>query len=292
MIINLVQFISFKLDNNKTFLYLPADLQAEEKGYKMGKIITVNIQKGGCGKTTTVQSLACCLKKKGFKCLVIDLDPQLNLTFSSNIQSSKFTLYDLMNDKCTFEDALCFNKYYDILPGSVLLNGADQEITDCILKDILQPIREKYDYIILDTPPSMGKLALNSLYVADYVVIPIEPSFYAFQSLEALYNTINHVQMSYNNNFKILGLLLVKYNKKDSMNKFVCALIERFVKQNNLITFHTKIRESNLISEAQGLQMSVIECSPRSNATIDYKLFTNEVLDIMHQEENIKRIIV
>jgi chromosome partitioning protein len=165
------------------------------KGEKeMGKTISINIQKGGCGKSTTVQALAGSLTKKGFKCLVIDLDPQGNLTFSSEVQEVKYTVYELLKGECSFNEVVQMNKYYDIVPANISLSKAEQEFNEIVLRDILEPIKERYDYILIDTPPNLGVLSICSLVAADYLISPIEPSFYAFQGLEMLYETINRIK--------------------------------------------------------------------------------------------------
>jgi len=261
----------------------------------MGKIISINIQKGGCGKSTTVQSLAGSLHEYGYKCLVVDLDPQGNLTYSSGIQETKYTIYEFLKEECSFDEAVQVNKYYDILPANISLSGADKEFTgegkEIILRCALEKVKEKYDYIILDTPPSMGILTINSLTACDFVIIPMEPSFYAFHALEQLYETINNIKLQYNSNLKILGILLVKYKEKNSLNQFVSALTERFVRQKDLKVFQNAIEENMIYCESQGLQQNIFECYPESEPCYDYQLFTDEVLDDVHQEEKMVKVI-
>jgi len=115
---------------------------------KMGKTISINIQKGGCGKTTTVQSLAGCLSKKGYKCLVIDLDPQANLSFSSDVQVSNCSVYEFLKGTCSFDAAVQKTKYYDIVPANISLSGSDHEFTETVLRNVLDPVKDKYDYIL------------------------------------------------------------------------------------------------------------------------------------------------
>lgn len=256
----------------------------------MGKIISVNSQKGGCGKTTTVQSLAGSLSKKGFKCLVVDLVPQGDLTFSSDIQNAENSVYEFLMGSCSFDDAVQKNKYYDILPGNKCMIKADQELTETTLRDALNPIRERYDFIILDTPSSYGVVSTSSLVAADYMIAPVDLSFYAFQGLEQLYETFETVKGQYNINLKFLGFLLVKYNSKSKINRIISFLIERSAKNMEYKVFESKIRECINIIEMQGLQMNIFDLPSSSGACIDYKMFTDEILTDI-QDLKMKKVI-
>lgn len=256
----------------------------------MGKIISINMPKGGSGKTTTVNSLAGCLSDSGYNCLVVDLDPIGNLTYSSNIRNTKNNIYDLMKHNLDYDEVIQFNKYYDIIPSGSLLNRSMQEFDDLALKNILDPIRNKYDYILIDTPPSLDSLCINSLVAADYVIIPFEPSFYTYQALEKIYDVINDITIKYNRDLQILGILLVRYKEKEILNRFIRCMLERYIKEHNLKVFNTFINESCLIKEAQGLSDIIIKTNPNSRLSTDYKLFTNEILDILH-DNRLRKIV-
>lgn len=250
----------------------------------MGKVICVNIQKGGCGKTTTVQALGEMLSKRG-KILSIDTDPQCNLTTASGINSAdlEHTLYELLKKECTIEQAIIKSKYYDIIPGSLMLCSADSEFTktgkEFLLKERLAPIREQYDFILIDTPPALNTLNIMSLTAADYTLIPLEPSDFALQGIAQLYDAIKTVKQYCNQNLDILGLLLVMYNDRTNLNKSVLEGIKEMADSMETVVFKTKIRECVKIKEAQLQQLSLKDWKYKDNkAILDYKEFSEELL--------------
>lgn len=248
----------------------------------MSKVISVNIQKGGCGKSTTSQAIASSLSKKGFKCLLVDLDPQGNVSFSSGTEGAEKTTYELLKGECTFDEAVNHTREYDIVSANILLSGADQEFTktgrEYILKDQLDQVKERYDFVILDTPPSLGVLSVNSLTASDYVIIPTEPSFYAMQGLGQLNDTMESVKKYCNRDLKVLGLLLVKFNERTVLNRQVKEMLESSAEMMNTKIFNTYIREGIAVREAQAMQQSLNEYAPQSNPCIDYETFTDELL--------------
>ncbi len=247
----------------------------------MCKVITVNSQKGGCGKTTTVQSLAAGLSLKGYLCLVIDLDPQGNLSIVSGVKDYDNTIYELMKGECCFEDAYKVNEYYDILPADLSLSDFNQDFSndkkEYVLKNLLEQIRERYDYIIIDTPSGHGILNIISLIASDYVLLPTEQSFYALHGLEQLNDLIKDVQVNFNPGLKILGLVIVRYNKRTTIDQFLNSLINHFTNEYGIKLFETFIRESPAIKLAQGMRENIIEFAPRNRTSKDYRNFANIV---------------
>lgn len=249
----------------------------------MGKIITINIQKGGSGKSTTTQALASCLSSMGNKCLVVDLDPQGNVSYSSGIDNAEKTTYEFLKGEITLKEAIQrSNDSFDIIPANILLSGADMEFTrtgrEYLLKDKLEEVKDKYDYIILDTPPSLGILSVNSLTAADYVLIPTEATFYALQGMGQLYNTIESVRRYCNKDLKILGMLLIKYNNRTILNRQVKDLIEDTAVHMNTKVFKQTIREGIAVKEAQAQQQSLLTYAPNSNPSLDYLELTKEIV--------------
>ncbi len=242
------------------------------------------MQKGGCGKSTTVQALAGCLTDSGYKCLVIDLDPQGNLSFSSEVKKSNWTIYELLKDECKFEDAVQLNKYYDIIPSSFKLSSADQEFNENRLREVLRKKKRMYDFILLDTPPSLGVLSRSSLVAADYTIIPVIQSFYIYQDLNQLIETIHSVQVNYNRNLKILGMLFIKYTEKAAIYRLLSVLLRKTAQQMDIPVFDQYIRECAAISMAQGMQKNILECDYNSKASYDYLAFTTDMLDWLESD--------
>lgn len=249
----------------------------------MGTVITVNIQKGGSGKSTTTQALASSLNELGKKCLIIDLDAQGNVSFSSGIDNADKTIYEFLKDEVTANEVIQNTIDYDIIPANILLSGADQEFTktgrEYLLKEKIDKLKDNYDYIILDTPPSLGILSVNSLTAADYVIIPTEASFYALQGMGQLYSTIESVKKYCNKDLKILGLLLIKYSQRTIINRQVKDLIEDVADKMNTKVFKQTIREGIVVKEAQAKQKSLLKYSPNSNIASDYLTLARDILE-------------
>lgn len=258
----------------------------------MAIVISVSSLKGGSGKTTTVQSLAAALTLKANRCLVIDLDPQRNLSFTSDVEVNRYTIYELMKGECSFEDAYQVNEYYDIIPADMFLSEAEQKFTgegkEYILRNVLEQIREKYDYIIIDTPPGYSILNINSLTASDYVIMTAEQSFYSLQGLEMLNIMVQEVQEEYNKNLKILGVLIVKLKEKAAINQFLIGLIDRFVDEYKIRLFDTVIHESSAVCFAQGMKQNIIEFDAKNIVSRDYKMLAKE----LEPRDNIIRNIV
>jgi chromosome partitioning protein len=253
-----------------------------KKGDNMAKIISVNIQKGGCAKTTTSINLGSCLNTKGNKVLLIDSDPQSNLSYACGVESSEKTLYEVLRGNCKIDEAIVSLEEFDIIPSNILLSGAEQEFTktgrEYILKDALEPVLNVYDYIIIDTPPSLGILTVNSLTCANYTLIPTEASFFSLQGLGQLYQNIETVRKYCNKDLQILGLLLVKYSDRTNLNKTVSEMVEDAAKEMNTKIFNTKISESVKVKEAQGMQVTLKSYAPDCKPFINYMELTEEIL--------------
>jgi chromosome partitioning protein len=248
----------------------------------MAKIISVNIQKGGCAKTTTSINLASCLKLKGYKVLLIDSDPQGNLSFACGVENAENTLYEVLRGTINTKDAIISLEEFDIIPSNIFLSGAEQEFTKTgrayLLKDALEVVQNDYDFIIIDTPPSLGILTVNSLTSANYSLVPTEASFFSLQGLGQLYQQIETIRKYCNKELKILGLLLVKYSDRTHLNRAVCEMVEDAAKEMNTKIFNTKIAESIKVKEAQGMQITLKTHAPDSKPFINYMELTEEIL--------------
>lgn len=247
------------------------------------KVITITNQKGGVAKTTTATSLAAALSLKNKKVLLIDTDPQCNAsdTYRAKIQGMT-TLYDVLVDKVPVNEAIQKTEVGEIIASDNLLSKAESLLNETgkeyTLKKAINIIINDYDYIIIDTPPTLGVLLINALTAADELIIPITADRYGLHGLSQLNETINLAQEYTNPNLRIAGLLLVKYNPRTRISKDVTSNLPTISKEMNTIVFNTTIRESTAAKEAQALRNSLFDYAPYSTTAIDYNAFTKELL--------------
>jgi len=246
----------------------------------MAITICIALQKGGVGKSTTAQALASTLGFKYKKVLLIDMDSQGNVTYSTGIDNPKYTVFDILGEDCRADEAIIHCKYYDILSADSYLANIEmsEKVEPTLLKNALECIKNNYDFIIIDTPPALGNLSFSSLVASDYVVIPTEARPFALQGLKRLNDTIKTIQNHLNPSLKVLGILLIKYNNRTVLNRDIKTMIEDYAKQVNTIVFNTSIREGIAVSEAQIIREPLIDYAKNSKPNIDYEAFTTELL--------------
>lgn len=251
------------------------------------EIISVNITKGGCGKTTTVQVLGEILGKKyGKKVLCIDTDPQCNLTTVSGIdimQCQDKNLYTLLKGTCDLEGCIVKSKYYDLVPGSLLLAYADTEFNQLGREYFLKEKIEKanYDVVLIDTPPALGLLNIMSLTASTKIIIPTECSYLAMIGLDQLSQTIDSIRRHSNKELETTGILVVKYNSRANLNIAVTNGLEKFATRMSTKVFQSKIRETVKIREAQSQQEPIIDWDPSCSAVTDYFDFASELTTLL-----------
>ena len=242
-------------------------------------------QKGGVGKSTTAVNIATILKNKGKKVLFIDADPQGNSTdsFKAKIKDVP-TLYDVILDdeRIPIAEAIQKLKLGDIVASDPLLTKADSILLNDVegiyrFQDALTNL-SGYDFVIIDTAPSMNSLLHSCLIAADRVIIPVTADRYAIQGLYQLNDTINAVKRRQNNKLKISGLLLTKYSERRLLDKEVKETLEKTAHEMNTKLFSTTIRESVKVKEAQALRCSLINYAPEATTAQDYKNFVDELL--------------
>lgn len=248
------------------------------------KIISVNIQKGGCGKTTTVQAIAEILSAEyGKRVLCIDTDAQCNLSTISGIDLEACqdnTLYDLLRGDKTISQCIVKTKYYDLVPSSIYLSQADIEFSresrDRYMLSQLQNVT--YDFVLIDTPPALGYLNSLSLSISDSVLIPTECSYLAMLGLDQLNSTISRVKKLVNPNLKLLGILMIKYNARTTLNNAIFNGMQDMAADMNTKVFDTKIRETIKIREAQSQTVPLTDWAIDCSAMQDYRNFVHEVM--------------
>ncbi|SFL56219.1 chromosome partitioning protein [Lachnospiraceae bacterium KH1T2] len=249
----------------------------------MKKIVVAN-QKGGIGKTTTAITLASMLSAEGYKTLLIDTDQQGNSsdTYRAKIEGEP-TLYDVMldDDRIPIKDAIQHTEIGDIVPSDPLLNKADEIVHSDInglyrLADSLDEL-EGYDYVIMDTNPSLNSILFNALVAADEVIIPIKADRYSLQGLSSIQRAIDDVKKRPNRGLKIAGFLLVMYNSRTVLSKSVIEPLQTVAKGMGTKLFETKIRVCQEIGNAQAERQVLTNYAPKCRAAEDYKNFLEEL---------------
>lgn len=247
----------------------------------MAKVISVALQKGGVGKSTTSQALASTLCAMFKKVLLIDMDPQGNVSFASGQDELlEKTLVDVLSEDCSIKEVILKTGFYDLIQADTKYLGnleRAEEIEPTLLRKSLEPIRSDYDYIIIDTPPALGNILMNCLVASDYVIIPTDPRPFALQGLAALNETIKAAQ-GVNNGLLLLGILVIKYSPRTLLNRQISELLEEYSALLQTKVFDTKIREGIVVAEAQAMQKPLFEYAPKSKPNKDYIEFTTEIL--------------
>lgn len=248
------------------------------------KTIVLTNQKGGVAKTTTAYALATGLHNKSYSVLIVDADPQSNLSYTAGIDEAGATLYDVMRGKSKIADAL-----HSLKPGLDLLSiglqgtAADMELVnrtarEYILRESLEGIAANYDYCVIDTAPTLGLLTLNALTAADYAIIPMNLEIYSLQGMEQLSGFIQNIKKYTNRDLIVSGLLLTKYNERLNISQALKGNIEQAAKLLDTVVYDTTIRESVAVKETQLLRSDIYSEAPKATATIDYTAFVDEFI--------------
>lgn len=250
----------------------------------MIECISIINQKGGVGKSTTSNSLGAGLFIKGYKVLYIDLDAQGNLTYSIGGDSEKCSTFELLTGKATAEELIINTKQGDLIQASSNLASADTILTqtgkEYKLREAIEPLKNIYDYIIIDTPPALGTLTINALTSCNSVIIPAQADIYSLQGIGQLNETIQTVKNYCNPNLIIKGILVTRYSSRNVISKDMLELLKDTAKRLNTKLYDTKIRECIALKESQAVKQDIYTYSPKSNASIDYKAFIEEVVKV------------
>lgn len=250
----------------------------------MGRIISIINQKGGVGKTTTAVNLAAYLAEAGRRTLLIDTDAQGNATSGLSMDSSRFvhTLYDVLIDGVPAENAVYRTevKRLSLLPASIDLAGAEIEMVDMderetILRRRLAPLRNAYDFILIDCPPSLGLMTVNALTCADGVIIPIQAEFFALEGLSQLVKTVNTVKKRLHPELELLGILLTMYDGRTNLAVQVSEEVKKYFGKK---VFKTFIPRAVKLSEAPSFGEPIAVYAPKSKGAAAYRSLCQEVL--------------
>ena len=250
----------------------------------MARILSVTNQKGGVGKTTPSLALAAGLQKKGFRVLAVDMDPQANLSFSLGGETEDGpTVYELLRGEVNPRFAIQRTTWVDLIASNIVLSGVDLEFTqqgrEYLLKNSLEPLRERYDYIVIDTPPALSILTINAFAASDYLVIPMLADIFSLQGIAQLSETLERLKQRCNPAMQIGGILLSKYDARTILGRRIRETTEMVAEQLGTRVYRTKIRNSISIPESQTNQVSMFDYAPRSPAVRDYMAFINELLE-------------
>jgi chromosome partitioning protein len=250
----------------------------------LGRVIAIVNQKGGVGKTTTAINVSACLAESGHGTLLIDIDPQANATSGLGIDPNgvDLTIYEALIEEIPIQDALVPTSVegLDLIPSHIRLTGAELEMVAMIgrekkLQQAIEGLRESYEYILVDCPPSLGLLTLNTLTAADSVIIPIQCEYYALEGLGKLLNTIRLVQRHLNPNLDIEGVLLTMYDGRLNLSRQVA---EEAVRYFNDKVYKTKIMRNVRLGEAPSFGKPIIQYDILSTGAENYISLTKEIL--------------
>ena len=250
----------------------------------MGRIIAVANQKGGVGKTTTTINLSACLAEQGQKVLVIDVDPQGNTTSGLGIDknNTENTVYELMLGEASIDDCIYKSvmEDLDVIPSNVNLAGAEIDLIDIddreyILKKIVNSLKEKYDFILLDCPPSLSMLTVNAMTAANTVLVPIQCEYYALEGLSQLIRTINLVKKKLNPELEIEGVVFTMYDARTNLSLQVVENVKANLKQT---VYKTIIPRNIRLAEAPSHGLPINLYDSKSAGAESYRLLAEEVI--------------
>jgi len=247
----------------------------------MAKIIAIANQKGGVGKTSTCVNLAYGLKKRGRRVLLVDCDAQGNATSGMGVDKSKTpNMYHIMTQGVPAGDCVIHTKYGDVLPTNKDLSGATVELVDVdereyVLKNALDPLREDYDYILIDCPPSLELLTVNALAAADSVLVPVQCEYYALEGIADLTTTIKMINSRINPKLEIQGIVLTMYDSRTNFSEQVAGEIRRYFGDK---VYRTTIPRNIRIAEAPSHGKPVIAYDRISKGSSAYLKLTSELV--------------
>ncbi len=245
----------------------------------MGIVISLLNHKGGVGKTTSAINIGAGMVELGKRVLLVDLDPQANLTLSLGIPRQASTIYEAIRGESELKPFTA-KQNMDVITSTLDLSGAEMELIneagrEYILRELFEPMREEYDFIIIDCPPSLGLLTLNALTSSDYVVIPLQTEFLALQGLAKIKQVIQKVRLRLNKKLEISGVVPTMYDHRKVLNRDVVDTIKKYFGD---LVFQTMIRDNVSLAEAPSQRKDIFGYSPNSSGAEDYLSLCREIL--------------
>ena len=251
----------------------------------MAKIVSFSNQKGGVGKTTSCVNIAAQIANKGKKVLLIDLDPQGNATSGLGLSKSKIkkTIYDVIIGRCEIEEAVFKTRFKNlsIIPATIDLAGAELELYDLDDAEIftdkipVDSIKDDFDYIFIDCPPSLGMLTVKALSTSDGVVIPMQCEFYSLEGMSQLLNTVKKIRQLYNPTLQIVGILLTMYNGRLTLTNQVVSELRKYYQD---LLFKVPISRTVRLSEAPSYGAPICYHDPYGKGALEYAAVAKELM--------------
>jgi chromosome partitioning protein len=245
----------------------------------MSKVISISNHKGGVGKTTSAINIGAGLNKLGKKVLLIDLDPQANLSQSLGLINQDKNIYGAIRGEYKLQPVEVL-KGLSVVPSTLDLSGAEVELSgeagrEYILKELIDPIKKQYDYVIIDSPPSLGLLTINSFTASDEVFIPLQAQYLALQGLTKLVEVIDKIKKRLNKNLKVGGVFITQYDSRKILNRDVVDTIKGHFKND---VFKTKIRDNVALAEAPTQGTDIFRYQAKSKGAEDYLALCKEII--------------
>jgi chromosome partitioning protein len=260
----------------------PRKRTSTSQGVKLGQVIALANQKGGVAKTTTTLNLAVAFQEQGFNVLGIDLDPQGNLTMSQGMDPDTVerSMFDVLVHSLPLDEVI-HRTEIDLAVSSIDLAGAELALSsmigrECALQKAMLPVRSRYDYILVDTPPSLGLLTINALTAADSVIVPVQCEYLSLRGLVQLENTLSMIRENLNPTVEIRGILPTMYDGRTLHSK---EAVEMLKENFGELVFETRIRKTVRYAEAPVQGSSVLKYDPAGSAAEAYRELAREVLD-------------
>ncbi len=246
----------------------------------MAQIITITNQKGGVGKTTISSALVCGLHQRGARVLGVDTDPQGNLGFTLGLDPDNIkTLYDVFTGACTMEQAISHTEFGDVVPSDIMLSSFDVMFTaqhrEFLLSQYLAAVTSQYDFIIIDTPPSLNILTINAYVASTGLIIPMESEILSLVGVSQILETVEAVRASFNPHLRVLGILMNRFDSRTKLSREVLEMAEEVATQMDSHVFPVHIRRGVDVARAPAYGQSVLSYRPNSKPAVDLDSFVD-----------------